>query len=165
MPRGGNMGWNIREGFACFDLNNAGNPPATCRTTGYRDEPLIPPILVFGHTAVSGQPTATVVIGGYVYRGGALPALAGQYVFGNYTSRASRADGDILAAVEVGGAWTARTLAVMTDQGSGVFGSFVLAFGEDPAGELYVLTTQNFGPVGTTGAVWKIVPTADVSGG
>jgi hypothetical protein len=33
----------------------------------------------------------------------------------------------------------------------------VLGFGEDDAGELYVLTTNNAGPNGTTGRVFKLV--------
>ena len=35
---------------------------------------------------------------------------------------------------------------------------FVLAFGQDPAGEMYVLTTASGGPSGSTGAVWRIAP-------
>ena len=34
---------------------------------------------------------------------------------------------------------------------------FVLAFGEDAAGELYVLTTEQAGPQGDTGKVYRIV--------
>jgi hypothetical protein len=36
--------------------------------------------------------------------------------------------------------------------------SFILGFGQDSENELYVLTTQNTGPTGSTGAVHKIVP-------
>jgi hypothetical protein len=34
----------------------------------------------------------------------------------------------------------------------------VLGFGKDSVGELYVLTTDNVGPAGTTGKVYRIVP-------
>jgi hypothetical protein len=34
----------------------------------------------------------------------------------------------------------------------------LLGFGEDAAGELYVLTTNNAGPSGATGRVLKLVP-------
>lgn len=33
---------------------------------------------------------------------------------------------------------------------------YVLGFGEDADGELYVLTTEERGPSGTTGRVWRI---------
>ncbi len=34
---------------------------------------------------------------------------------------------------------------------------FVLAFGEDDAGELYVLTAEQAGPQGDTGKVYRLV--------
>jgi hypothetical protein len=40
---------------------------------------------------------------------------------------------------------------------TGRLGHYVLGFGQDPAGELYVLTTDQTGPTGTTGQVFKLV--------
>ena len=40
---------------------------------------------------------------------------------------------------------------------AGRLGHYVLGFGQDPAGEMYVLTTDQTGPTGTTGQVFKLV--------
>jgi glucose/arabinose dehydrogenase len=66
--RGGNYGWNIREGAHCY-----GESP--CRTEG-----LIDPVVEYGH----GQGCS--VTGGYVYRGERIPDLRGTYVYGDYCS-------------------------------------------------------------------------------
>jgi glucose/arabinose dehydrogenase len=65
---GGNYGWRIREGMHC-------NIPATCSTTGLTD-----PVAEYDH----GQGQS--VTGGYVYRGQAIPALVGAYVYGDFGS-------------------------------------------------------------------------------
>jgi len=65
---GGNYGWRCREGSSVFDTS--GNCP-----TG-----LIDPITEYGRSA--GQS----ITGGYVYRGSAIAALQGQYVFGDFLS-------------------------------------------------------------------------------
>lgn len=41
---------------------------------------------------------------------------------------------------------------------NGRLGRYLLAFGQDADNELYLLTTMNTEPAGTTGAVFKIVP-------
>lgn len=70
------------------------------------------------------------VIGGYVYRGGALPALAGRYVYGDYT---------------------AQTLWALQFNGNGSVAAndtvstaplFMLGMDEDQNGELYVLSSN-----------------------
>ena len=108
-PGGENYGWRIMEGDACFD------PPSGCDTSG-----LVLPVLTYTHASGWGRS----ITGGYVYRGDAVPALAGAYVFGDYVS------GRIFVAEGSGDAWTARPL---LDSGFRI-----AAFGEDEAGELYV---------------------------
>jgi hypothetical protein len=65
---GRNYGWRIMEGFHCY------NPSSGCDTTG-----LTLPIFEYQH--LSGNCSIT---GGYVYRGTELPALTGQYIYGDY---------------------------------------------------------------------------------
>ena len=65
---GGNYGWNCREGLL--------PGPASCATLGLTD-----PVSDYAHD--SGNVSIT---GGYVYRGTAIPALRGRYVFADYGS-------------------------------------------------------------------------------
>ncbi len=66
--RGGNYGWNIREGAHCF------------RTRRCRREGLVDPVAEYGHQY------GCSVTGGEVYRGRALPALHGWYLYADYCS-------------------------------------------------------------------------------
>ncbi|MGH9183693.1 MAG: PQQ-dependent sugar dehydrogenase [Acidimicrobiales bacterium] len=69
------------------------------------------------------------VIGGFVYRGGRIPGLQGAYVFGDL------ADATVEALVVEGARVTAqRSLGVGVDPGT------LVSFGQDVAGELYVLS-------------------------
>ena len=93
-----------------------------------------------------------------MYRGSALSELQGQYIFGDYSSGFTEPDGRLLAAVEAAdGSWTMRELSV-AGPANGRPGRFILGFGQDDEGEVYVLTTQVVGPTGTTGRVFKLVP-------
>ena len=66
---GENYGWNIMEGFECFNSS-------TCSTSG-----LTLPIFTY-QTNVEG----CSVSGGYVYRGSNIPGLQGKYLLGDYCS-------------------------------------------------------------------------------
>lgn len=103
---GENYGWKIREGNRCFE------PSTGCRTSG-----LVEPVLVYGRN--EGQS----ITGGYVYRGSAVPALKGQYVFGDFGT------GTVWAARTTGNRWTKTTLGRVENPST---------FGEDEAGELYM---------------------------
>lgn len=158
VSRGGNYGWNIKEASSCFDPDAPGTPPATCPDVGSDGSPLIDPILEYPHFDENSDAVGVVVIGGYVYRGSAIPTLRGQYIFGDYGTTFESPSGRLFAGIEnAAGAWTMRNLPVAGDE-SGAIGSFLLGFGQDLDGELYILTSQVVGPTGTTGRVLKIVP-------
>lgn len=70
VARGGNYGWNCREGFAAY--NNCPTPAAN-----FND-----PVADYGRTL--GQS----ITGGYVYQGTQLPGLVGRYVFGDFQTGA-----------------------------------------------------------------------------
>jgi glucose/arabinose dehydrogenase len=115
-----NYGWPILEGLEC----NA-DP---CDPSG-----TVTPVVAYDH----GEGCS--VIGGYVYRGAAIPELAGHYFYGDWCGRWVRSffyDGVASDQQD----WT-------TDFGE--LGG-VLGFGRDDEGELYVLTQDGF--------VLKIVP-------
>jgi len=63
---GKNYGWPIREARHCFRAT-------TCDTTGLTD-----PVVEYSHEE------GNAVIGGYVYRGAAIPELEGIYVYGDW---------------------------------------------------------------------------------
>ena len=110
--KGLNFGWNRMEGAHCYGL-------ALCSREG-----LTLPLFEYGH----GDGCA--IVGGFVYRGRAVAALAGQYVYSDYCSgwlRSFRYDG---AAAVDRRAWR------VTRPGP------VLSFGEDAAGELYLLAAS-----------------------
>ena len=154
---GGNYGWNIKEGSSCFDPDAPGTPPATCPDTGNDGSPLIDPILEYPHFD-DGEAIGVAVIGGYVYRGLEIPALAGKYIFGDYSTGFNAPAGRLFVGTEgAGGTWTMANLVVGDDANGGI-GSFLLGFGQDLDGEVYVLTSQVVGPTGTTGRVSKVVP-------
>ena len=100
------------------------NPATNCNMTG-----LTLPIAEYDHSE------GVTVIGGYVYHGTAIQGLSGAYVFGDFSN------GKIWELTESSGTWT-RTLLLSS-------GHNMSAFGQDAAGELYVV---DYG-----GSVLKIV--------
>ena len=114
---GGNYGWSPREGTHCY-------PPGTLSCAG----PYLDPVVEYSHAEGAS------ITGGYVYRGAALPRLAGQYVYGDFGS------GHIWA-VPAAGPYTPVQIAQ---------GNAISSFGEDAAGELYVADLA-------TGQVSKLV--------
>jgi glucose/arabinose dehydrogenase len=110
---GQNYGWNLLEGT----VPHTDNLPLGA----------VPPIHEYDHSG--GR---CVVTGGYVYRGSAIPALRGGYLFADYCA------GDIIALAQKGGH---RTQIVKLGRSVPSLASF----GEDQAGELYALSLS--GPV------------------
>ena len=123
IERGGNYGWNIMEGTLCYQ------PPKDCDQEG-----LIAPLSAYG------RDQGISVTGGFVYRGKAVPALAGQYVFGDFGS------GRIWTIPADTRQFRAPELLMDTNATGRVFLS---SFGEDSSGELYVLDLN--------GSVFKII--------
>jgi len=107
-----NYGWNIMEGTQCF----AGPCPPPGLT-------LTPPVYDYDHSQ------GCSIIGGYVYRGAAIPELQGQYLFSDYCS------GFVRSLSFENGMATVKQ-APMVNVGTNVTQSF----GQDGAGELYILT-------------------------
>lgn len=155
ITKGGNYGWNIKEGSRCFDPNSPNMSPAACIDEGYKGERLIDPIFDYdGHLI-----NRTVVVGGYVYRGKALPAFTGDYIFGDWSSSSTKGDGTLLIAVPATAGILGKIEEVkVAGDSSGRINAFVRSFGQDDEGELYVLTSDASGPSGNTGKIYKIVP-------
>jgi glucose/arabinose dehydrogenase len=116
---GTNFGWSYYEGRQV-----------------YKPQPIDRGRLVFP-AAVYSHSFGCAVIGGYVYRGSAIPALRGDYLFSDECS---------------GRVWfkTSRTASKQILTGISQKVARVTSFGQDATGELY-LTSLN-------GTVYKIVP-------
>lgn len=107
--RGGNYGWSIMEGR---------QPVRTEAKRG--PTPIQPPTIDLPHA------DAASVTGGFVYRGRRLPELDGAYIYGDWETRrqwASWHDGERIT----------RTVEIVEPMVR------VVGYGEDNAGELYVL--------------------------
>ncbi|MEX0631023.1 MAG: PQQ-dependent sugar dehydrogenase [Chloroflexota bacterium] len=108
---GANLGWSVMEGSRCYYL-------LPCDTT-----PFVPPITEY-HRDVG-----CAVIGGYVYRGHAIPGLAGWYLFADYCT------GAIFGVPSNAQPTTAEVIEPRVLLESGLN---VSSFGRGPDGELYV---------------------------
>lgn len=103
-----NFGWPIMEGFQCFEAD-------ACDESG-----LTLPVYDYDHSE------GCSVTGGVVYRGSAMPELAGHFLFADYCTgwvRSVDRSGDMRE-------WAP----------AGTF-SGVIGFGVDAAGEVYLMTT------------------------
>ncbi len=162
IEKGMNLGWNIREGFHCFDPENPGKPPVECPDTGYHGEPLIDPILEYPHAGPENEPHGISIIGGYVHRNPGNAALFGKYVFGDWSrSFGGPPSGSIFVAEEVTpGEWAFGDVKMAgTLDRRPPFR--VLGFGQDASGDVYVCATQQSAPIGNTGVVYKIIAPPD----
>ncbi|MBA2626473.1 MAG: PQQ-dependent sugar dehydrogenase [Gemmatimonadales bacterium] len=118
--RGANFGWSRMEGLACYGA-------ASCDRTG-----LTLPVLDYDHGA------GCSITGGYVYRGAAVAAITGLYFYADYCNgwvRSFRyANGAAIEPRE----WPSLKP-----------GGQITSFGEDAAGELYVIEQS--------GTVYRVV--------
>ena len=119
-----NYGWHIMEGLHCYD------PSSGCNETG-----LTLPQLEYPHS----DPTSPcAIIGGYVYRGSAIPAIVGTYFYSDLCAGWLRS----FEYTTAGGVTNKKTW-------DGVAISSPTSFGEDSQGELYLVSDN--------GQVFKIV--------
>lgn len=121
--RQANYGWRLMEGFLCF------NPASNCNPGG-----LALPVLDYDQSG-----GACSIIGGYVYRGTAIPALNGTYFYADLCTGFVRSFRYRNAQVTDQIEWS--TLSP---------GPSITSFGEDAQGELYIMTLN--------GALWRIAP-------
>jgi uncharacterized repeat protein (TIGR03806 family) len=118
VTKGRNYGWDCREGSAAYTGPPDGPAPVCNGVSG-----LIDPVHAYG------RGDGSTVTGGYVYRGAALPALAGKYVFGDYGS------GNVWALTRNGASFTRQTL-LATNPG-------IASFAQDNDRELYAIDINN----------------------
>jgi glucose/arabinose dehydrogenase len=112
--RGTNYGWNIMEGTLCF------SPASGCNTTG-----LQLPVVEYPH---SGPDSGCSITGGYVYRGTAIAGLQGTYFYADFCQGFVRSFRFGNGQVTDHFTWAS------------LGGGNITSFGEDAAGELYIVT-------------------------
>ena len=117
-----NFGWDIMEGSLCFE-------PANCSSAG-----LTLPLVEYDH----GQGCS--ITGGYVYRGNAVQALQGTYFYGDFCAGFVRSFRLVNGMATEQTGWPSLSVAPGN----------ITSFGEDAAGELYIMTSG--------GGLFRIVP-------
>ena len=125
-PAGANFGWPLLEG--------------TARLKGSNPDGAILPIFEYGRTDCCS------ITGGYVYRGSKVPSLRGVYVYGDACT------GKVWGLTQSGGELTGQQELNLEglDEATGASGFSISSFGEDAAGELYLLSLG--------GAVYRFDP-------
>lgn len=144
VTKAGNFGWPFKEGSFFFNPNGTNSGYLTETPPAGLPPNLVDPYVQYDHD--EGE----AVIGGFIYRGSEVSALQGAYVMGDF-GRSGENRGRLLVAE--GG--ELRELRIGMQPRS--LGLFLKGFGEDAAGELYVLGSTNAGPTGASGQVLKVV--------
>ena len=89
-----------------------------------------------------------------------MPELDGAYVFGDYSRNRVEPDGTLFMAERAeSGLWPLREIRpFLADEDiDGTLNRFVLGFGQDNDGEMYLLAKTSGGPEGETGQVFRLV--------
>jgi glucose/arabinose dehydrogenase len=115
--KGGNYGWSRRESYHPFSAKGVG-----------ANKGMIDPVWEYHHDVGKS------ITGGHVYRGKKLPELDGHYLYGDYVSTKIWA---LKADDKSGRAVANRPIPDKKKP--------ILSFGEDEAGEVYLLTTARDG--------------------
>ena len=150
--KGGNYGWNVKEGTHCFNTDDPDAPRASCPSEDDEGNPLIDPVIEFANSKNSSDGLGNVSIGGYVYEGNTVSSLNGKYIFGVLTQDADGMNGAIFAATTAGNTWNYDKLKI-NNMADNEIGLFILGFGQDSAGEVYVLTS---GGTAASGKIFRI---------
>lgn len=129
IKKGGNYGWRMVEGNHCF------NPKQDCEFTG-----IIKPIAEYDHK------NGICIIGGYVYNGKQLSGQKGKYFFADWT-------GPIYYIERKENEWQQGQVQLQNYPSN----LKITSWGEDPSGELYIITNGGNLLSETKGAIYKIV--------
>lgn len=155
----GNFGWPLMEATHCVDRLKPRQPPASCADRDAHGDRLELPVMEYPNMQASHPETklgiagvGTAITGARMYRGKAMPALAGKLVVSDWSAAFKQPSGQLFVARPGGkpGALWPYSRALQLD-------SRVVGLAEDRAGELFVLTNETFGPYGNTGKVLRLV--------
>jgi len=139
---GDNLGWNHKEGSFFFSGNGGGSGTVSDIDPGV-PAGLIDPVAQYDHDE------GTAIIGGFVYRGNAVPDLAGRYVFGDYGGT-NGSNGRLF--------YLNASNDIRELDRADSFTDFVLGWGQDANGEIYLLANATGIPFGSSGIVYRVSP-------
>jgi glucose/arabinose dehydrogenase len=128
-----NYGWRAMEGYHVFDEELLKQLDSTT---------LAKPIDEYEHVIGNS------ITGGFVYRGQKYPELQGKYIFGDWS-------GKIFYLEQNGNKWHRKDCRFEDGKVADI-GMNVNGFGEDEAGEIYVIAQDETGPASKTGAVYRL---------
>lgn len=157
VKKGGNYGWNVKEGAHCFNAANNDTLLPSCPNVDNLGNPLLDPVIEMVNAAnpMGGGRTLTI-IGGNVYRGKSIPGFNGKYIFGSFGQTFTAPDGELFIANPAGrGPWKFEEIKLESFPDD--LGYYVKGFGQDNEGEVYVTVSSLLGPSGATGKVFKLV--------
>ncbi|NKC11904.1 MAG: hypothetical protein GKR94_06790 [Gammaproteobacteria bacterium] len=156
----GNFGWPIWEGFHCFSRITPLSPPKNCPRIGAQGEVIQFPIIEYPNMSVlrKGAPAGlfgkgTAVVGGVLYRGGAIADLKSNFILGDWSQDFRKPSGQLWRASPTsrwGEPWKLEPLLTLNTR--------IISVSQDADGEIYVLTSDEFGPFGVSGKVFKLLP-------
>ncbi len=141
VEKGGNYGWNVKEGTHCYREQDC---PDEASGPGLSGDQFQDPIIEYPHPPAETDVSGVSVIGGYVSRDSSHPALEGAYVFGDLV-----ADGRLFAATrpDDGGLWPTTAIEITGEQTL----ERLFSFGRDADGAVYAL-----GAAADSGGVFRI---------
>ena len=153
--KGGNYGWNVKEGTHCFNALAPLTTLPTCPTVDNLGNRLIDPVIELNNWQNPAGGKATTVIGGNVYRG-KIDQIVGKYFFGTFSQTPTTANGEFFVTQPTGpGLWNYEEVSLKSFPDD--LGYYLKGFGQDNEGELYLTVSSILGPTGITGKVYKLV--------
>ena len=111
------------------------------------------PIIEYNNCNVTQDCKGLSITGGYVYRG-PVKDWQGKYFFGDWSRTFAKKDGRLFVATRSGSKWAMEDVKVVNMPD---FDAYVLGFGQDNQGNVYVMGSVTTGPVGAQDKIYKIV--------
>uniref|UniRef100_J3MJ73 Glucose/Sorbosone dehydrogenase domain-containing protein n=1 Tax=Oryza brachyantha TaxID=4533 RepID=J3MJ73_ORYBR len=143
--KGGNYGWRVFEGTTAYlPLSSPGG------NTSAASIDAIPPVMGYAHSAVNNNVGSASITGGYVYRSGTDPCLAGRYLYADLYAQSIWAG---LESPEGSGQYDVTALPFACSRRSPIpcdaaarsplpSLGYIFSFGQDNAGDVYLLTSK-----------------------
>jgi glucose/arabinose dehydrogenase len=140
--KGRNYGWRIMEGTHFYDKE-------LLDLLGLTIDDLQIPVHEYNHDIGKS------ITGGYVYRKNPNSKLYGKYIFGDWSSEFVPASGKLYYLEEnESNNWVRYNLLV---KNSNNINRYILSFGKDELGNIYILSKTTLGPTGETGDIRRII--------